>query len=495
VLPPTTPVRRGRGRSRPRPTRGFAALLLGGDLAALVAVSAVLGPPIDAAQALLLALAVAGWTRARLYRCRCSLSLLDDLPRLFAALFAATGAAAVLAWLIGSGARDGDVAALAVGSAIAVPLVRALTYAVARSLRRRGVLVRRAVVVGTDKIGQRLAHDLGRHREYGLRVVGFVNGSIPGDRVLPMPLLGDGAGPLHCGIDSDVDVVVAAFGAMPETDLVDLLRRCRDLGREVYLVPRLPELHQDAAPGDRVWRVPLVHLPPPAYHRGSWRIKRMLDVVLAGVALVVLAPLLLVTALSVRLWVGRPVIFRQERVGHGGRPFTLLKFQSLHPIDETESRTRWNIANDQRLGTVGRILRATSLDELPQLVNILRGDMSIVGPRPERPFFAEQFAREVRRYDDRHRVPVGLTGWAAVHGLRGDTSIEERADFDNFYIENWSLWRDVTVVLRTLPTLIRRGEPASAAAGSDPSIGPTSELPAPRSSADATHTRLNPRRA
>jgi lipopolysaccharide/colanic/teichoic acid biosynthesis glycosyltransferase len=134
----------------------------------------------------------------------------------------------------------------------------------------------------------------------------------------------------------------------------------------------------------------------------------------------------------------------------------------MHPADETESHTRWTIVNDDRVGRVGRLLRALSLDELPQLVNVLRGEMSIVGPRPERPFFAHRFAREISRYDDRHRVPGGLTGWAAVHGLRGDTSIEDRVDFDNDYIENWSLWMDLKVMARTIPAVVRRSEPPPA---------------------------------
>jgi lipopolysaccharide/colanic/teichoic acid biosynthesis glycosyltransferase len=133
-----------------------------------------------------------------------------------------------------------------------------------------------------------------------------------------------------------------------------------------------------------------------------------------------------------------------------------MKFRSLKPVDERESQTQWNIAHDDRLGPVGRFLRATSLDELPQLLNILRGDMTIVGPRPERPHFVETFTASFPRYTARHRVPAGLTGWAQVHGLRGDTSIEERARFDNYYIENWTLWSDIKIILRTVTAVLRR---------------------------------------
>ncbi len=161
-------------------------------------------------------------------------------------------------------------------------------------------------------------------------------------------------------------------------------------------------------------------------------------------------------ALAVR-WEGGPgVIFRQERVSVDGRPFDVLKFRSLRPVDETESKTNWNIKHDDRLGPVGRFLRMTSLDELPQLWNIIEGDMSLVGPRPERPYFVEQFSAYIPRYTARHRVPAGLTGWAQIHGLRGDTSIEERARFDNYYIENWSPWLDMKIGLRTICQVVQR---------------------------------------
>jgi lipopolysaccharide/colanic/teichoic acid biosynthesis glycosyltransferase len=186
------------------------------------------------------------------------------------------------------------------------------------------------------------------------------------------------------------------------------------------------------------------------------RSKRLVDIACASAALLALAPVLAVIAVAVR-WEGGPgIIFRQERVGLDGRAFNVLKFRSLRPVDETESATKWNIAHDDRLGPVGRFLRATSLDELPQLWNILRGDMTIVGPRPERPHFVATFASTFPRYTARHRVPSGLTGWAQVHGLRGDTSIEDRARFDNYYIENWSLWADVKIILRTVSTVLRR---------------------------------------
>jgi lipopolysaccharide/colanic/teichoic acid biosynthesis glycosyltransferase len=148
------------------------------------------------------------------------------------------------------------------------------------------------------------------------------------------------------------------------------------------------------------------------------------------------------------------VIFRQPRVGRDGIVFDCLKLRTMRPADSLEAATSWSIAQDARVGPVGRFLRRTSLDELPQLWNIVRGDMTLVGPRPERPYFVSRFSQEFHRYDHRHRVQAGLTGLAQVSGLRGDTSIADRARFDNYYIENWSLWLDVKILLRTVGEVI-----------------------------------------
>jgi lipopolysaccharide/colanic/teichoic acid biosynthesis glycosyltransferase len=222
-----------------------------------------------------------------------------------------------------------------------------------------------------------------------------------------------------------------------------------------------------AGQGGRLWRVEPAaresgpqHLWAYAYRPVTavpGRGKRALDIALAGAALLALAPVLAACALAVRLADGPGVLFRQERIGLGGRPFTLLKFRTLRPRDENESATRWNIADDHRMSPAGRLLRRTSLDELPQLWNVLRGDMSLVGPRPERPHFVRQFSAEHEGYADRHRMPAGITGLAQVHGLRGDTSIADRARFDNHYIDSWSLWQDVAIILRTAGSFFRFG--------------------------------------
>ena len=209
--------------------------------------------------------------------------------------------------------------------------------------------------------------------------------------------------------------------------------------------------------------------------------KRALDVTLSGIALFLLSPIMLACALAVRIETGPGVIFRQTRVGIGGRTFTLMKFRSLKPATVEESQTQWSISHDDRVGPVGRFLRRSSLDELPQLINVLKGDMSLVGPRPERPHFVQEFSRSSERYTDRHRVQTGLTGHAQVNNLRGDTSIDDRVRFDNYYIENWSLWGDIKIMFRTIAA-VTRAEPrhkviSLTAASSPQDADPPGQLP------------------
>jgi lipopolysaccharide/colanic/teichoic acid biosynthesis glycosyltransferase len=218
-----------------------------------------------------------------------------------------------------------------------------------------------------------------------------------------------------------------------------------------------------------LWGIPLHRVRRAALRRGVWRAKRLIDVVVSGTALTLLAPVLLVLAGAVRISSPGPVLFKQPRTGHGGAEISILKFRTLRMPAPEESPEQLGATGstrstmharqidvERRQTRTGTLLRRTSLDELPQLWNILRGDMSLVGPRPEERTYAAQFADSVYGYRDRHRLAVGLTGWAQIHGLRGDTSIEERARFDNSYIEHWSLWRDVVILVRTVAAVQRQ---------------------------------------
>jgi lipopolysaccharide/colanic/teichoic acid biosynthesis glycosyltransferase len=184
-------------------------------------------------------------------------------------------------------------------------------------------------------------------------------------------------------------------------------------------------------------------------------VNRAADLAIAGGTLVLASPLIALAALAVKLEDGGPVLYRQTRVGRDGVDFELLKLRTMVVGAETMGAGLSVDRGDSRITRTGRLLRKLSLDELPQLWNVIRGDMSMVGPRPERPFFVDEFTRQIPFYRARHRVPVGLTGWAQIHGLRGDTSISDRARFDNFYIENWSMWGDVKILLRTFGQVVK----------------------------------------
>ena len=392
-----------------------------------------------------------------LYRSRLGLSLLGDLPALVARLIVAVAMANAGRPLLDEGPERHRLIATTSLLVIIFTLgLRGLGYAVVRGLRRSGFALHNTLILGAGSVGGRLASLFQTHRQYGLQPVGFLDAEphlAPAAR--PVPVVGSVADLTSAITALHVRVVVIAFGSMRESEMVDVLRTCDRLRCEIFVVPRLFELQSLAADMESVWGLPLVRLRRSPFRSPQWRFKRAFDVAISGLALVVLLPLFALIALAVRLEGGPGVFFRQERVGLDGRLFLLLKFRSLRPDDDAEAAVRWNVADDARVGRVGRFLRKSSLDELPQLLNVLRGHMSLVGPRPERPHFVREFERLVPRYPGRYRVPAGLTGWAQVHGLRGDTSIEERARFDNFYIENWSMWTDVRTLVLTIGSFMR----------------------------------------
>ncbi|GHB10933.1 exopolysaccharide biosynthesis polyprenyl glycosylphosphotransferase [Streptomyces termitum] len=389
--------------------------------------------------------------RGGLYRPAAHVRLLDELPALAsrAGVVWCVAAAAVAAWspaLAMGPLRLAGAYGVHVGVAA---VLRAVLLARGRRIARERP--RSALVVGPPAAARRFAAAAGRHPEYGMRPVGIVG--LPehtvGEQrpVEPGPPLLTTPEEVHRAVIQNA--VREAVFLVDEPELVTLLQH---YGCVTW---RVGGDRREGPMGEHVWGYARRRLVPAAAGRHGARAKRVLDVALAGPAMLAALPVLAVCALAVRLSDGPGVLFRQERVGQHGRHFTLLKFRTLRPSDETESATRWNVAGDRRMSAAGSFLRKTSLDELPQLWNVLRGDMSLVGPRPERPYFVAQFSRVHTGYASRHRMPVGLTGLAQVHGLRGDTSIEDRARFDNHYIDHWSLWQDVCILVRTAAGLVR----------------------------------------
>ncbi|GGW36886.1 transferase [Streptomyces lucensis JCM 4490] len=445
VLPP----RAGSGSGLPlrrRPERAASSLpLLAADLLAAPTGGAALG---GLARPLPVAFLMCGALLLRPRSARPVSGVLDELP-------AVSGRIAVV-WL----ALAALLAAHAPGRALSARTLllgwtlHVMAACAGRSLvhwRRRVALLRRprtALVVGPAATAQRVAAALLRHPCCGVRPVGVVAEHPDGSDRLPVLTTGEEVE--RALIQNGVRVVLTVHPAVP-TEQGPLLRALAESGCTVWEVDTDCPAYtvRDRLAGFAVRRL---HL---GSHRRTDVGKRLLDGVVSGTLLVLVSPLLLVCAVVLRLTEGPGVVFRQKRIGKDGRPFTLLKFRTHRPVDEHESATRWSVAGERRMSPFCRFLRQSSLDELLQLWNVFRGDMSLVGPRPERPYFVTQFSQTYPGYAARHRMQTGITGLAQINGLRGDTSIEDRARFDNAYIDNWSLWQDVCILLRTAAALVR----------------------------------------
>ncbi|MCS0604980.1 exopolysaccharide biosynthesis polyprenyl glycosylphosphotransferase [Streptomyces sp. LP11] len=394
------------------------------------------------------AVLVAGALLLRPHSARPVPGVLDELPAVCGRIAVAWLALAALL-----GAHDPGHAlparALLLGWAL-----HAATACAGRGLvhwRRRTVLRRHpraALVIGPAGTAQRVAAALLRHPRCGVRPVGVVAEHPDGSGGLPV--LSSGADVERALIQNGVRAVLTV-GPAVRTEKGPLLRALVESGCAVWEVDADSPVYErrEQLAGFAVRRLDL------GAGRRTGAGKRLLDVAVSGTLLLLAGPVLLVCAVVLRLTDGPGVVFRQERIGKDGRPFTLLKFRTHRPVDEHEAATRWSVAGERRMSPFCRFLRQTSLDELLQLWNVVRGDMSLVGPRPERPYFVGQFSQTYPGYAARHRMRAGITGLAQIHGLRGDTSIEDRARFDNAYIDNWSLWQDVCILLRTAAALVR----------------------------------------
>lgn len=391
---------------------------------------------------------------------RLNLSALDDAPRVavrglvVASITTAVGFPMYGSLFPGGHPGAGLLVTIAVFTAVAVA-GRGIGYALLRQLQANGRLTGAALIVGAGKMGVQVGRRLRERPEYGIIPLGYVDHVLPSQpHLLPAPVLGDIADLPGLAARYRVRHIFVAFGAAPDAELVDVLRACRRLDCEIFLVPRLFEAGAAASSSvDQLWGLPLVRLCRAPYGCRTWTVKRILDIVCAGVLLGLLGPLLLVIAVAVRLAIGSPVLFRQVRIGLNGKRFELLKFRTLRPPRDDEP-SGWSVVSVDRLSRFGRFLRCSSLDELPQLWNVLLGHMSLVGPRPEQPRYVTQFARRHAGYEARLRVPAGVTGLAQINGLRGATSIEDRVCFDNFYIEHWSLWQDIKILIRTPASVV-----------------------------------------
>jgi exopolysaccharide biosynthesis polyprenyl glycosylphosphotransferase len=453
----------------------------------VAAVGAAVGPPIAGLPRVdpvgLIAFsfaAIALLASFRLYRPRLGSHLLDDIRSILGATAVAAMGTVFVTMLLTDDHQAAEEAVRAWLFAAACLTAGRVGLQLVQTRRlRRGVAGEPTLVVGAGRVGHLVARRLQERPEFGLRPVAFLDPQpLEVEDGSDIPVLRSGSkdsgenGSAHDpGLTAALEAsvrehgvrhVILTFSLSSHESELELVRRCHELGVHVSLVPRLFEGVPDQRRLERLGGLPLVSVYPSNPRGWQFAIKYALDRVFSLLAIVITGPVMLGAALGVLVTMGRPVMFRQRRVGIDGREFEMRKFRTM------KSEGEWSEARDlpermlkrdvapggveggDRRTRLGSVLRRTSIDELPQLFNVLRGEMSLIGPRPERPQFAHEFNRAVYRYPDRHRVKSGITGWAQIHGLRGKTSLSNRVEWDNYYIENWSPWLDLKIALTTL---------------------------------------------
>jgi exopolysaccharide biosynthesis polyprenyl glycosylphosphotransferase len=478
--PPTparvTPPGQAASARRPRPKVDRRLLVDIGALGLGLAVARILGPHSLSGSgikwaALFIVLTFVTLRFQGLYVDRLRMSPFDDFSRIVEAT-SLSAMLLVVARFLGS-SNDGaasQAARLWVGSTICICAGRVAYAAFTRRRHRSGVGQRRLLIIGADRVGRQIAARLIEHPELGLCPVGFLDdapsrfeGVVETTPGVPQPVvLGSTAEVEQVVLEGRIESVIVAFANAELEPLQSAIRRCRAMGLQVSIVPRFLEDVSKWIEVEHLGGIPLMRSRTIDPRGWRFRLKYALDPIAAAVLLLFCAPVMIAIAIAVRVTSPGPILFRQPRVSLDGREFNMLKFRSMRgdPAGDGEWDAGWaaglttdpsaeQIVPQDRRTPIGRFLRRSSLDELPQLLNVLRGDMSLVGPRPERLAYVRAFNERVYRYPDRHRVKSGLTGWAQVHGLRGETSLADRVEWDNYYIENWSLRLDFKILILT----------------------------------------------
>jgi exopolysaccharide biosynthesis polyprenyl glycosylphosphotransferase len=396
---------------------------------------------------------------SRLYDLKRSMPGLDEVYRIFAAT--SVGAIASIAFttfLFKNSTLELDFPRVMVVYAwlltvVLVTTSRTVLMFARDLLRQRGLWADRLLIVGTGDVGRMILQKIRQMPRLGYQAVGFVDDEIlSGQEIMGVPVLG-GVDDIPALIeDHEIEEVIIGRPELAHQELLAIVSRCErgQVGIKIF-----PDLFQiiatDLSIGD-LGGLPLLSVRDVALRGWKLTLKRAVDLVGSAVLLVIFSPFLMLTAVVIKLDSPGPVFYAQERMGLDAKPFWCLKFRSMR-MDAEKDGPGWTTEGDPRVTRLGRFIRRFSVDELPQLINVFLGEMSLVGPRPERPVYVEQFRRSIPRYMDRHREKAGLTGWAQVNGLRGDTSIAERTKYDLWYIENWSLWLDFRILVRTVFTL------------------------------------------
>ena len=388
----------------------------------------------------------------KFYHRRSSAALLDEYYRIFGAVSVAT---LITVAIVGFATRDtvayqrSLVFLTWAFSLITIPFGRWLHSQIQRALQRRGIGTERVLIIGTGEVGRMILQKIQQTPGLGYQVVGFAtNNGATGTQVMGLPVWGQIDDLPEIIEGQQVDEVIIGLPEATHQELVGIVSQCERERVNIRVFPDVFQIMASEVTISDLAGLPLLTVRDVALRGWKLTLKRGVDIALSGLALLLLAPLMMLTALLVKMESPGSAFFVQERMGLDARPFKMIKFRSMR-ADAESSGPGWTTAQDARRTRIGVFIRRFSIDELPQFINVLIGDMSLVGPRPEQPNYVEQFRQSIPRYMDRHREKAGITGWAQINGLRGDTSISERTKYDLWYIENWSLWLDFKIMLRT----------------------------------------------
>ncbi|MBF6059122.1 undecaprenyl-phosphate glucose phosphotransferase [Thiomicrorhabdus heinhorstiae] len=320
------------------------------------------------------------------------------------------------------------------------------------NIRASGKNHSRVAILGAGQIGLNIAETFQSNPWLGYKVVAFFddNPELQGEKFGKIPVLGSTLEIANAAKNGDIDEVFICLPLRAEQQIKHILTELTDSTVIVKFIPDLFNFDLMHAKWVDVNGIPVISVfDTPLSSKTSALLKRIEDIILSSIILTLISPIMFVLAIGVKLTSPGPVFYKQTRIGWNGKEFSMLKFRSM-PVDVEKSGVQWGSAKNKTNTKFGQFIRATSLDELPQFLNVLKGDMSIVGPRPERDVFVEQFRKEIPRYMQKHMVKAGITGWAQINGWRGDTSLEKRVEFDLHYINNWSIWLDLKIIFLTV---------------------------------------------
>ncbi|MBP1991129.1 undecaprenyl-phosphate glucose phosphotransferase [Paenibacillus eucommiae] len=341
-----------------------------------------------------------------------------------------------------------------VGSVCFISIYRYMVKSFLKQFREKGYNKQFVLILGAGTLGRRFYENLKQHPELGFDVVGFLDDyAVEHERkhIHYKPILGTVDELEEILQKTLIDEVIIALPLEAHLKYGDIVRTCEKAGARTLIIPDYFDILPSKPYFDNFAGIPLINVRDiPLDEMSNRTLKRGFDLLFSLSAILITLPLLLIIAVGIKLTSPGPIIFKQERVGLNRRKFMMYKFRSMKVLSGHSSDTQWTTENDPRRTGFGTFLRKTSLDELPQFFNVLFGHMSVVGPRPERPYFVEQFKEEIPKYMVKHHIRPGITGWAQSNGLRGDTSIEDRIKHDIFYIENWSFLFDIKIIWKTV---------------------------------------------